>query len=195
MPLILRCPGRRLLEGGDPVNPDAPLPVGVSELISKTLVTKRDSPQLSVDEIKGAMHRLGDFAVQGCDEDDVAAILNDAIFPTPLIDPLYGSHTGLKSSSNTRMSQYLVPTNPVPHKVTQPKADKLYGHLGNSGVAFTNPQLLAQTTIHPQDLFSTSQGLLFPFLAIEFEAAGGMGGDLWLPQISVRVLHQPASML
>ena len=49
--------------------------------------------------------------------------------------------------------------------------------------SFTQPQLLAQTMLHPRNPdypTATLQGLRFPFFAIEFKAAGGTKGDLWV---------------
>jgi len=163
--------------------PDTQLPTAVSDYINDTLRAKRDSPELSAEEMKGAMYRLSTLA-EGCDEDDVAAFLGDTIFPDPKIDPVYGPAAGLVGSSNAPMSQHLIPANPAsPYKVSQPKPDRLYGYSGNTNRAFTQPQLLAQTTLHPQILHypaATSQGLRFPFFAIEFKAAGGTRGDLWV---------------
>lgn len=49
--------------------------------------------------------------------------------------------------------------------------------------AFTQPQLLAQTMLHPRNPdypTATSRGLRFPFFVTEFKAAGGTRGDLWV---------------
>ncbi|KAF2249901.1 hypothetical protein BU26DRAFT_482673 [Trematosphaeria pertusa] len=160
----------------------APLPDVVASRM-EALRADRDSPGLSAGEMDRVVDQL-DALAEGCDEDDVAVFLNDTIFPNPKTDPAYGPSTGLMSSSSALMSQHLVPTNPIsPYKVTQPKPDKLYGYSGNPNAAFTQPQLLAQTTIHPQIPHypaATSQGLRFPFFAIEFKAAGGTRGDLWV---------------
>lgn len=164
-------------------HPAAPLPDVVSSHIDNTLRAARHSPELSSDELKQTMHRLDGLA-SGCDEGDVAAVLNATIFPDPKTDPTYGPTTGLMSSSGTLMSQHLVPVDPLsPYKVTQPKPDKLYGYLGDQNGAFTRSQLLAQTLLHPQIPHypaGTLQGLRFPFFAIEFKAAGGTRGDLWV---------------
>ncbi|KAI0106414.1 hypothetical protein GGR51DRAFT_169091 [Nemania sp. FL0031] len=163
--------------------PDAPLPSAVSSYINDTLHARRDSPNLSAEDIKGAMYRLNTLA-EGCDEDDVVDFLNSTIFPDPRIDQLHGPTTGLMSSSYALMSQHLVPVDhESPYRVSQPKPGKLYGYSGNANRAFTQPQLLAQTTLNPQIPnypVATSQGLRFPFLAIEFKAAGGTRGDLWV---------------
>lgn len=163
--------------------PDAHLPATVSDYIGNTLRAERDSPEPSAEEMKGVMYWLSTLA-EGCDEDDVAAFLGDTVFPDPKIDPVYGLAVGLMSSSSAPMSQHLVPADPVsPYKVSQPKPDKLYGYSGNTNRAFTQPQLLTQTTLHPQIPHypaATSQGLRFPFFAIEFKAAGGTRSDLWV---------------
>ncbi|KAJ2896870.1 uncharacterized protein MKZ38_005122 [Zalerion maritima] len=160
----------------------APLPDPVSSHI-ETVRAKRDSPGLSSDDLNQVVGQL-DALAEGCDEDDVAAFLNDIIFPNPKTHPAYGPATGLSSSSNALMSQHLVPANPAsPYKVTQPKPDKLYGYSGNPNAVFTQPQTLAQTTLHPRIPHysaATLQGLRFPFFATEFKAAGGTRGDLWV---------------
>lgn len=97
---------------------DAPLPSVISGYVEDTLRAKRDSPELSAEGMKGALSRLGTLAAEGCDEDDVAALLNDTIFPNSQIDPVYGSATGLVSSSSAHMSMHLVPTNTSRYKVT-----------------------------------------------------------------------------
>jgi hypothetical protein len=84
------------------------------------------------------------------------------------------------------MSQHLVPTNPLnpsPYKVSQPKPDLLYGYSGEKTGCFTQSQLLAQTMLHPRNPdypIATLQGIRFPFFSIEFKAAGGTRGDLWV---------------
>jgi hypothetical protein len=149
---------------------------------------QRDSPGLSSEELDKAMHRV-DILARGCDEDDVARFLNKIIFPNPETDTTYGPATGLASNSNTLMARHLVPADPEsPFRVTQPKPDRLYGYSGDPAEitiegAFMQPQLLAQTMLHPQIpgyATTTSRGLQFPFLAIEFKAAGGTRGDLWV---------------
>jgi hypothetical protein len=130
------------------------------------------------------MYRV-EVLAEGCDEDDVADFLNDTVFPNPISDTEYGPATGLTCNTGTLMVQHLVPTDPAsPYRVTQPKPDKLYGYSERTmGGAFTQPQLLAQTMLHPQipDYpTATLQGLRFPFFAIEFKAAGGTRGDLWV---------------
>ncbi|KAH8746789.1 hypothetical protein F5883DRAFT_253271 [Diaporthe sp. PMI_573] len=164
-------------------HPASRFPNAVSSHINETLRAERDSPELSSDDLKQAMYRLDELAA-GCDEDDVAAFLNDTIFPNPKSDPTYGPDTGLVSTSGALISQHLIPIDLTsPYRVTQPKPDKLYGYSGNASRAFKQPQLLAQTTIHPRIPrypAATSQGLRFPFFAIEFKAAGGIWGDLWV---------------
>lgn len=162
---------------------DDPLPAVVSSHIDTTLRAQRGSPQPSSDDLKPAMHRLNVLA-NGCDEYGVADFLNHTIFPNPPFDSTYGTATGLMSCSNALISRHLVPANPaIPYKVTQPKPNKLYGYSGTANEAFTEPQLLAQMTLHPGILNypeATSLSLRFPFFAIEFKAAGGTRGDLWV---------------
>ncbi len=81
------------------------------------------------------------------------------------------------------MSSHLIPNNrESPFRVSGPKPDLLYGYSGalRDG-AFTQPQFLAQTSLHPRNSWlteATTQGLRFPFFAIEFKAAGSTRGDL-----------------
>lgn len=165
-------------------DPYDPLPSGVSGYINDTLrAARHDSSELSAEEIRVVLRQLSDLTVGACDEDELVAFLNATVFPNPLTDPLYGSATGLTSSSKAHMSRHLVPTNPtypVPYRVTQPRPDRLYGYSGKRDTAFTEPQLLAQTILHPEIPgypVATSSGIRFPFLAIEFKTTQG---DLWV---------------
>jgi hypothetical protein len=81
------------------------------------------------------------------------------------------------------MSSYLIPNDSDSQfRVSGPKPDLLYGYSGAlRDKAFTQPQFLAQQILHPQTTRLaevTTQGLRFPFFAIEFKAAGGARGDL-----------------
>lgn len=83
------------------------------------------------------------------------------------------------------MSSHLIPNNPESQfRVSGPKPDLLYGYSGSLGDgAFTQTQFLAQGVLHPRNARfaeATTQGLRFPFFAIEFKAAGGTRGDLWV---------------
>ncbi|KAF2191730.1 hypothetical protein K469DRAFT_621613 [Zopfia rhizophila CBS 207.26] len=144
---------------------------------------QRNSPGPTSDELKQYIHRLDSLA-EGCTEDQVSVFLKDTIFPNSESDSVYGPATGLASSSNALMSQHLVPADPTsPYRVTQPKPDLLYAYSGKTAKAFTQSQLLAQTMLHPRNPdypTATLQGLRFPFFAIEFKAAGGTRGDLWV---------------
>ncbi|KAH7175724.1 hypothetical protein EDB81DRAFT_18086 [Dactylonectria macrodidyma] len=164
-------------------HPAAPLLDVVSSHVDNTVRAKRDSPELSSDELKQAKYRLGALE-DGCDEDDVVVFLNDIIFPDPKTDATYGPATGLASGSGALMSRHLVPVNlESMHRVSQPKPDKLYGYSWKVNQAFTQSQLLAQQMLHPRNPdypAATSNGLRFPFFAIEFKAAGGTRGDLWV---------------
>ncbi|KAI5918409.1 hypothetical protein F4810DRAFT_575963 [Camillea tinctor] len=159
------------------------LPPSVAEEIENTLHAKRGSPELTAEEMEGIMDRLDDFTADGCDEGEVADFLNDSIFPNPRADRVFGSATGLMSSSHALVSQHLVPSNNVRFKVTQPKPGKLYGYSGDLNVPFTESQIVTQSILDPRIPSypaATSNGLRFPFFAIEFKAAGGARGDLWV---------------
>jgi hypothetical protein len=67
------------------------------------LGAKRNSPELSAEEINRAIYRLSTLA-EGYDKDDMAGFLNNIIFPDPKTDSIYGSATGLMSSSSAPMS-------------------------------------------------------------------------------------------
>jgi len=155
----------------------SPLPDIVSGHID-SIRAPRDSPGLSSEELNQAMYEV-DVLARGCDEDQVTKFLDDTIFPDPR------TSTSLMSNSGTLIAQHLVPADPAsPYRVTQPKPDRLFGYseMTRQG-AFTQPQLLAQTMLHPRNPdypTATSRGLRFPFFVIEFKAAGGTRGDLWV---------------
>ncbi|ROT43732.1 hypothetical protein SODALDRAFT_46249 [Sodiomyces alkalinus F11] len=161
---------------------NTPLPDAVSGHINSMLRAQRDSPELSSDELRRAMDGVC-YLADGCNEDDVARFLDRTILPDTKVDPTYGLDTGLASSSNSLMSQPLVPAIPgAHHRVSQPKPDRLYGYSGDGREAFTDAQFVAHGMIHPQyvDYPIATQGLRFPFFVVEFKAAGGTGGDLWV---------------
>ncbi|RMZ82764.1 hypothetical protein DV738_g1667, partial [Chaetothyriales sp. CBS 135597] len=149
----------------------------------ETLRAERDSPSPSSEQIDGYLDELGTLA-EGCTEADVEGFLEDTVFPKHS-DRAYGRSSGLGSAKSALMSSHLIPNNPEsPFRVSGPKPDLLYGYSGalRDG-AFTQPQFLAQTSLHPQNTRfaeATTQGLRFPFFAIEFKAAGGTRGDLWV---------------
>jgi hypothetical protein len=158
------------------------LPNYVSSRVEKLRV-KRDSPGPSSEQMAGYSASL-DRLARGCTEADVEGFLEDAIFPKDS-DLTYGYPAGLESAKSSLMSSHLIPNNPnSPFRISGPKPDLLYGYSGAlSDGAFTQPQFLAQTSLYPQNTRfaeATAQGLRFPFLAIEFKAAGGTRGDLWV---------------
>ncbi len=147
------------------------------------LRAERDSPGPSSEEIDGYLDGLETLA-QSCSEADVEEFLKASVFPRDH-DATYGRAAGLKSAKSSVMSSHLIPNNPESRfRVTQPKPDLLYGYSGNpQDGAFTQQQILAQQALHPQNARfpeATTQGLRFPFFAIEFKAAGGTRGDLWV---------------
>jgi hypothetical protein len=158
------------------------LPGYVSSHI-EALRAERDSPGPLSEQIDGYLDRL-ETLQRGCTEADVEELFKDTVFPKNS-DPTYGHLTGLESSRSSLMASHLVPNNPEsPFRVSQPKPDLLYGYSGDPGDgAFTQSQFLAQASLHPQNARfaeATTQGLRFPFFPIEFKAAGGTQGDLWV---------------
>ncbi|KAK3379027.1 hypothetical protein B0T24DRAFT_144293 [Lasiosphaeria ovina] len=149
----------------------------------ETLRAERDSPSPSSEQINGYLDRMEDLQ-RGCTEADVEEFFTDTVFPKNS-DRNYGRLAGLESSKSSPMSSHLIPNNPEsPFRVSGPKPNLLYGYSGAlKDGAFTRPQLLAQTGLHPRNIRfaeATTQGLRFPFFAIEFKAAGGTRGDLWV---------------
>lgn len=134
------------------------------------------------------MSQLDVFA-EGCDEDDVAAFLNDSILPNTKTDPAYGPATGLMSSSSALMSQHLVPINPLsPYRVTQPKPDKLYGYLGSPLAVFTQQQMLVKRrSIRESRIIQRRRRRAFDslFLPSNSKLPEALAATFGLPQISV----------
>ncbi|KAJ4313207.1 hypothetical protein N0V84_009533 [Fusarium piperis] len=85
-------------------HPAAALPDAVYSHVNDTLHAERDSPELSSDEMRQTMYQL-DALAAGCDEDDVAAFLNDKLFPNPKSDPSYGPDTGLTDCMDIQGTQ------------------------------------------------------------------------------------------
>ncbi|TPX14894.1 uncharacterized protein E0L32_005003 [Thyridium curvatum] len=155
------------------------LPDHVSCHVETLRTKKRDSPGPSSEQIDGYLDGLDSLA-RGCTEADVEGFLEDTVFPK-VWDRTYGSSAGLGIAKSSLMSSHLIPNNPEsPFRVSGPKPDLLYGYSGYE--AFTQPQFLAQASLHRNARFAeaTTQGLRFPFLAVEFKAAGGTQGDLWV---------------
>lgn len=149
----------------------------------ETLRTERDSPSPSSEQINGYLDRMEDLQ-RGCTEADVEEFFTDTVFPKNS-DRNYGRSAGLETAKSALISSHLIADNPESaFRVSGPKPDLLYGYSGalRDG-AFTQPQFLAQSSLHPQNARfpeATAQGLRFPFFAIEFKAAGGTRGDLWV---------------
>jgi hypothetical protein len=149
----------------------------------ETLRAERDSPSPSSEQINGYLDRMEDLQ-RGCTAADVEKFFTDTMFPKNS-DWTYGRPAGLESAKSSLMSSHLIPNNPEsPFRGSGPKPDLLYGYSGalRDG-AFTQPQFLTQTGLHPQNARfaeATTQGLRFPFFAFEFKAAGDTRGDLWV---------------
>ncbi|KAH8889896.1 hypothetical protein GQ53DRAFT_766357 [Thozetella sp. PMI_491] len=161
----------------------ARLPDHISSHVEELRAKQRDSPSPTSEQIDGYLDELGNLA-EGCTEADVEGFLEDSVFPKPS-DATYGRSAGLGSAKSSLMSSHLIPNNPESQfRVSGPKPDLLYGYSGalRDG-AFTQAQFLAQEGLHPRNARfaeATTQGLRFPFFAIEIKAAGGTRGDLWV---------------
>ncbi|KAI0403527.1 hypothetical protein F4802DRAFT_292129 [Xylaria palmicola] len=173
-----------LYSNGVDVRPaNTQLPGCVSSHVVETLRAERDSPGPSPEQVDGYIDRL-ETLQRGCSEADVEEFFTDTVFPKNS-DLTYGRLAGLENSKLSLMANHLVPNNSEsPFRISQPKPDLLYGYSGDPrDGAFTQPQFLAQARLHPRNARfpeATTKGLRFPFFAIEFKAAGGTRGDLWV---------------
>ncbi|KFH47454.1 hypothetical protein ACRE_016210 [Hapsidospora chrysogenum ATCC 11550] len=160
----------------------AQLPNYISGHVNE-LPEERDSPGPSSDQVDTYRQGVEQLA-EGCTEAEVQRFFETLVFPS-WSDTSYGRLTGLRSTQSSLMSSHLVPNNPAtPFMVSDPKPDLLYGYSSDpSDGAFTSPQFVALASLDPQNptfTKATAQGLRFPFLAVEFKAAGGTHGDLWV---------------
>lgn len=169
--------------GVDVLPANTQFPSYISDHLVGTLRAKRDSPGLKSEEINEYTAKL-EALQRGCTEADVEGLFTDLVFPKNSDLP-HGRWAGLESTKSISMSRHLVPNNfESPFRISQPKPDLLYGYSGDHrDQAFTQPQFLAQASLNPRNTRATeatTQGLRFPFLAIDFKAAGGTRGDLWV---------------
>ena len=135
------------------------------------------SPDHEADAIR-ILEKLG----LGCTEMEVINCLSTYIFPSPDVVPSYGPATGLAASSGSFMGRHLMPPQPpgAPYPLPQPRPDALYGY-PMTPKPFTDAQVQVLVNLHPEVLLYPSTGsLYFPFLAAEFKAAAGTGGNLWV---------------
>lgn len=159
------------------------LPDHVSRHVDGLRARERESPGPSPEETKEHVAAVNTLA-EGCTEAELENFLKHAVFPKTS-DRTYGRQAGLFSTESSLMLSHFVPNNPEsPFRISQPKPDLLYGysvHLEDK--AFTRDQLLAHNHLPPRDRLVaavTTNGLTFPFLAIEIKSTGGTRGDLWV---------------
>lgn len=155
--------------------PTSPLPRKARTLL-QTIRAPRESPGLSFEAVDKAIELLFELE-QGCKEDGVRNFMTRVIFPQHASDSNYGLSTGLDISEGDCMSKHFISTNPyLPNvKVSQPRPGLLYGYSKTPNRAFTGPQYIAQSMLHPTNTVyagATAQGLRFPFCAVEFKADG-----------------------
>lgn len=153
----------------------SPLPKKVSVLLD-AIRAPRESPSMSFEDVDEAMEWLFELE-QGCKEDGVRNFMTEMIFPQLVSDSPYGLSAGLDISEGGLMSKHFISTNHyLPNvKVSQPRPSLLYGYSKTPNRAFTGPQYMAQSMLHPTNTVyaeATAQGLRFPFCAVEFKADG-----------------------
>lgn len=129
----------------------------------------RDSPGLSSDQLRQNT-RLYDLEM-GTAEPAVENYFKANIFPEP------DRSDSLKRIDKSPIAKKVVPNVGCNLKVSTPVPDMLYGY--NRVGAF--PQQQAQLISMGTEIIANSQGLIFPFFAIEFKADGpGGSGSMWV---------------
>ncbi|KAK0725648.1 hypothetical protein B0H67DRAFT_659339 [Lasiosphaeris hirsuta] len=123
------------------------------------------------------MYDLDTLSTLGCVESEVVHCFSQGhLFPTTLPSALY-------HYTDVNIGRHLLPSKPnAPCAIPQPRPNLIYGYPIHS--AFTKTQRTTLDNLHPE-ISSYSQiqpdsKLCFPFFIVEFKAAGGTGGDLWV---------------
>ncbi|KAK4444011.1 hypothetical protein QBC34DRAFT_335858, partial [Podospora aff. communis PSN243] len=150
-------------------HPSDPIPSDVATCVHQLAHNKRG---WTLDQYILAVHELDALGLQ-CYESQVAGFFRKHIFGEC-------EALGLKASVGLPMARHLLPRLPTAvFPVSQPRPDLVYGYA--TGPVFTSAQLLALQGLHEQISFYAEGCLdiLFPFLTVDFKAAGGTGGDLW----------------
>ena len=150
-------------------HPSDPIPDNFATCVQQLVHNERG---WTLDQYISAVHELDALGLQ-CYESQVASFFRKHIF-------VEGKAVGLKASVGMPMARHLLPRLPTAvFPVSQPRPDLVYGYATEP--VFTSAQLLALQGLHEQIAFYAEGclGLLFPFLTVDFKAAGGTGGDLW----------------
>jgi len=161
-------------------HPHEQLPDAVAAHVGQLASITPEMPGLAPEIVAKAIYDL-DTLGMGCNEIDVSSYLNTHLFPQGATTRF---PTGsLLSVAGTHMARHLLPNLPTamaPWAVTQPRPDLLYGYPKTP--TFTSAQLITLQGLHRQipAYAQASPGLWFPFFAVEFKAAAGTGGNLWV---------------
>lgn len=170
-------------------HPANPLPSTVAMSVEQMVCAEPNTCALLPDQVASAIYELDDLGLDCC-ESQVTSCLSNCIFPLPKKIAVYGPATGLCATTGVPMARHLVPPQQLAASfpVSRPRPDLLYGYPHDSISStelkwlFTETQRIALSHLHPQlPLYADAgDGLLFPFFAIEFKAATGTGGNLWI---------------
>ena len=129
----------------------------------------RDSPGPSSDQLRQDTD-LYDLEM-GAAEGDVEKYFRTNLFPNPKLSE------SLKRSDRLPVSKHAVPDVGSKLKISNPVPDMLYGYSRNGAFFQQQAQLLSMGT----EMVANSQGLIYPFLVIEFKADGpSAAGSLWV---------------
>jgi hypothetical protein len=129
----------------------------------------RDSPGPSLDHIRqdSDLNKLW----TGAGELEVEEYFRANIFPYPK------SLESLKRSDRQLMARHTVPDSRSKLRVSTPVPDMLYGYDRNGAFLQQQSQLISMGT----EMVANNQGLLYPFLVIEFKGDGPTGGGtMWV---------------
>ncbi|KAI1274227.1 hypothetical protein F5Y07DRAFT_219128 [Xylaria sp. FL0933] len=148
-------------------HPCDPIPEHLSSLI-EYVRRQRDSPRPSLDEVKQDRYLYDVFL--GAGEPMVEDYFKTKIFPS------YTSQDVLDYATRQPMAEHTVPCTGSKLKISTPVPDMLYGY---RNTAF--PQQRAQLISMGHETKANTQGLMYPFLVIEFTGDGPSGsGSLWV---------------
>lgn len=139
------------------------------------MTQSRSTGLLAADQVAEGI-RILDYLGHGCAETQIADCLCTYIFPKPEAVASCGPVTGLARTVGMGVGRHLI----VPQSLPLPKPDTLYGY-PMALSPFTDAQHLILRDLHPDiEHYPLSGSILFPFLVVEFKAATGTGGDLWV---------------
>ncbi|KAK3364986.1 hypothetical protein B0T24DRAFT_583659 [Lasiosphaeria ovina] len=130
-------------------------------------------PKLSPEIVAKAIYELDTLGL-GCNEGDIRKFCNTYLFPKG------AGGRRLLSSENTNIARHLVPNNPVVRSVvSRPRPELLYGYPTTD---FAWDQSITLSNLHPQinNYAKAATKLFLPFFTVEFKAAAGTGGSLWV---------------